>query len=689
MTKRKSIFTVLMCVVLSVVMLFTMASCETKPKEPEKTEAELRLEQAPVESFKQLSVGDTIYVVPTDEKISVTKSGKKLQTEELILVTSLQGIVAQTKAQIYIGEMDDDWVTYLTENYGLKFEKINSLEELLDKFAGETNKTYVKFTYYESNVSVSNINAATTIASATKSVMLPMNPDNDSAALQSLLESKGFTALDVGMNLEENTMGDATAVEKYKDKLSKDTVAVLNPMMKTSYQVRDYAIAMGAGVVMADYTAKHVLSSAYINTNPLGIAIGNSSYTHPSYGLKGMTMEQWIEEASLTATAPVLTSEMPNLSLFAALSKDVGTQKATKDNAADGDVHYVAVVLNTGNDIQYWENINASSAAKNKLASSSRGEYPVGYTMNTSLYELMPNAVKSAYASMTDNELFIAAPSGFGMVDLSIMKGLNNGDTLLDKYLERSNNMFGSAGLNYVSTYGSLEDTAMLDKMAALSNVNGGFVLTANYKTPTGGVYFSNDKVFVAAREVLRGDVYRTNEQIANDSLEKLVARLSTYSTDKTSAEAYTLLQIEDTASVSTYDKLVKQLYEAADENICFVTPDQLLSLIKANVSPEGTLTQTIGTLNVAPVAQEITMSTTEGKQVKIAYADYVTDENPEDMDALVVGIANRPAHGTARISGGNITYKPEKGFTGTDTFEYTVNDGNELVTAKVTVTVE
>lgn len=697
MTKRKSIWATLMCVVLSVVMLFTMASCDTTTP-PETTQTPEKdpytIDKPCVESFKQLSAGDTIYVVPTDAKISVVKNKKKLQPEELIMATSLQGIVAQTQAQIYIGQMDDEWVTYLTENYGLNFVEITSLEELIDKFADYTNKTYVKFRYYESNVSVSSINAATTIASATKSIMLPIDEENDYQKMIELLENKGFTALDAGVNMfvskdqpdvQENTMGDTQAIEKYKDQLSTEVVGVLNPMQKTSYKLRDYVIAMGAGAIMVDYASNAAMTKVYAGCNPLAIAFGNSSYNHPSYGAKGMFAEQWIEVSAPTATVPVLTSEMANLSLFAALPKDVGTQVATKDNSVAEDVHYVAVVLNYGNDISYWE--DAASSNK-KLANKNKGEYPVGYTMNASLYEFMPQAIKSAYSTMTDNELFIAAPSGFGMADLKEMAKFNKGD-ILNKYLERSNNIFGSAGLNYVSTYGSITDTAVLDKVAALSNVNGGFVLAANYETPTGGVYFSNDKVFIAAREVLRGDVYRTNKQVANDSLDKLVERLGTYSTDKTSADAYTLLQIESTASTTDYTKLIDKLYEKAPDNVRFVTPDQLLALIKANVAADSTLTQTVGCLNVAPTAQAVEITTSAGKQVKFEWEEYVSDANVEDQDKLLVNIGSRPEHGTAKVSGSKITYKPETGYTGTDTFEYTVSDGNEIVIAKVTVTIE
>lgn len=61
------------------------------------------------------------------------------------------------------------------------------------------------------------------------------------------------------------------------------------------------------------------------------------------------------------------------------------------------------------------------------------------------------------------------------------------------------------------------------------------------------------------------------------------------------------------------------------------------------------------------------------------------------DGDKLSVTDATDPTHGTVTINAnGTITYKSDAGFSGTDTFQYTINDGNgETDTATVTVTVD
>ena len=67
-----------------------------------------------------------------------------------------------------------------------------------------------------------------------------------------------------------------------------------------------------------------------------------------------------------------------------------------------------------------------------------------------------------------------------------------------------------------------------------------------------------------------------------------------------------------------------------------------------------------------------------------------LANDTDADGEPLTVTSMTRPASGTAKIRpDGSIRYRPRGGFTGTDTFTYTVSDGKGgLDTATVTVTV-
>ena len=75
---------------------------------------------------------------------------------------------------------------------------------------------------------------------------------------------------------------------------------------------------------------------------------------------------------------------------------------------------------------------------------------------------------------------------------------------------------------------------------------------------------------------------------------------------------------------------------------------------------------------NHAPVAHAQTLSTDDGAPVDITLAGHDTDE-----DTLIYVVTSNPANGTLNVANAPIvTYTPNAGFVGNDTFQFTVNDG-------------
>ena len=65
-----------------------------------------------------------------------------------------------------------------------------------------------------------------------------------------------------------------------------------------------------------------------------------------------------------------------------------------------------------------------------------------------------------------------------------------------------------------------------------------------------------------------------------------------------------------------------------------------------------------------------------------------LTNDSDEDGDTLEIKSVTDGEHGTVRITSNKdmVEYKPDTGFNGTDTFEYTITDGSADATATVTV---
>ncbi len=89
---------------------------------------------------------------------------------------------------------------------------------------------------------------------------------------------------------------------------------------------------------------------------------------------------------------------------------------------------------------------------------------------------------------------------------------------------------------------------------------------------------------------------------------------------------------------------------------------------------------------NQSPLAANDSVNGAPGVAVTIAV---LANDSDPDGDALTVTLLTLPANGTATVSGGQIIYTPNAGFSGTDSFTYRVSDGKGgTATATVTVTV-
>lgn len=128
--------------------------------------------------------------------------------------------------------------------------------------------------------------------------------------------------------------------------------------------------------------------------------------------------------------------------------------------------------------------------------------------------------------------------------------------------------------------------------------------------------------------------------------------------------------------------------YKAAAKYLTFIN-DHDVSNAKggasfANIRFEGAQTAT----NSRPVAVDDTARTVTGGSVTL---DVTANDTDPDGDALAVTAVGAPGYGTATVgSDGRVTYRPDNGFTGTDTFTYTVGDGRGgEATGTVAVTVD
>ncbi|GAG13176.1 unnamed protein product, partial [marine sediment metagenome] len=103
--------------------------------------------------------------------------------------------------------------------------------------------------------------------------------------------------------------------------------------------------------------------------------------------------------------------------------------------------------------------------------------------------------------------------------------------------------------------------------------------------------------------------------------------------------------------------------------------------------SSVATVSITVNAVNDDPVAVDDLAITGQDTPVDV---DVLANDTDVEGDNLSVASVTDPANGSVVNNGSNVTYTPNAGFTGDDTFTYTADDGNGgTATANVTVSVE
>lgn len=187
--------------------------------------------------YKTPKFADTIYVIKAQD---MTKA-------ERIMIYSLEGILAQTEAAIFVEELDGEednheikmWLDDAADRYSLNIEYKSDPWELVELFKDRlSDNRYVLYTSSDNNIYDQSINYATTISGAERFLMIEKS-----------LETKAVSAgLTIGK--DATSLDTESVFNEYKDSLTKTFLVHQKPTME---QLRDYAIAGKAFCWYSDF----------------------------------------------------------------------------------------------------------------------------------------------------------------------------------------------------------------------------------------------------------------------------------------------------------------------------------------------------------------------------------------------------------------------------------------------------
>jgi Bacterial Ig domain/FG-GAP-like repeat len=181
-----------------------------------------------------------------------------------------------------------------------------------------------------------------------------------------------------------------------------------------------------------------------------------------------------------------------------------------------------------------------------------------------------------------------------------------------------------------------------------------------------------NDVAVVAINKSIQINVLANDTAAAGDTLDVTSVAITT-------APAHGTATVDSTTGTVNYQP-------ASD----YSGADSFQYTVRDNFGAPSNVASVSVTVQPAPVAVNDTATVQANSSVMIAVLANDTSSGGT-LDSTSVKIVVAPSHGTNSVSGGQVTYTPTTGYSGLDTFQYTVQDNlgtpSNVATVSVNVT--
>lgn len=492
-----------------------------------------------------------------------------LSNAECNLVLSLQGIVAQDKAEIFLlSDLNKVWMQALKDYYGIEFEEVKGVWTLVNKFKDRLNNNgFVRYTAYDPNEVYldkpdSSVNIATVISGVERYLLVE-------DTLVSAAEANGLVERASGNDFFD----EMEVFMEYKDRLNMD---VMSSLAYNGTNMRDISIALKTMVWRDDDVSD--LTYMLQQMNPNGVVLG----WHDDEGTG-------IRASSLGGYGTVFSFCSDNLSVYAGLPKEqLELPPYVKYERKDSTkVHYVTFVQSDGDALSILDRNLPNEY--DFFPHKDRGSIPYGWSITPSQAEFSPLFAKWIYDHATPNDSFVGAltasymfPDMFPQDQLSAY-GKRTADYMEALGLKYSTMLFNGDGTEDAAVFKArLKNYSQYDafKGAFLQYSVDGYLSVKN----PGAIYWSDGKPFINYRETMAAPGWGANINLEYDVAEivaKMAHRINSYKKDATVIEGYTAINVHPWSMGFVP---CEQLVGLLDEDVIVVTPNEFMELIYKNV---------------------------------------------------------------------------------------------------------
>lgn len=476
-------------------------------------------------------------VSQTPDKLFVINDGN-FTVSQRITIETLQGILAQTKPQIYRVATEGYlmWLNDLKSNYNVTIDNSfdSNFKGLISNFKDQLNG------YILSSSESPSLHIAISLAGIKKAiVVLP----EDEAVVKSLDIPLVEDTRDKDMNW-------------LIDNFEFNTNMLCYQKVEKATHLGDYA-AFGKSLFFFDDISSDLTNRIFSMMQPNSALLG-----------WGDDEVKLVEKASKNSIFVNPGDWALNLSTLSNFEKETKQQKHNNSPEVIENVHTVCFLVTDGDNIIWL--LNDFATNPNWFGSPNRNKVKIGWTMSPAMSELAPTVLNYFYNSADQSEVgrdyFVASSSGQGYMYPDLYGSLNSYTNQLNEYMKK-------ADLKILNIIGNSMDDQYLIPYLNRSNIDAVFYYYfSDYAGGKGEIKWINSKPVITGRYKL-WEGFETPSSIA--------AKLNNLSTDIHSVDGYSLIPVH------IWSMGVDQIVECAgllNDNVRIVTPDEFVALLEQNV---------------------------------------------------------------------------------------------------------
>ncbi|MEM6548688.1 MAG: Ig-like domain-containing protein [Pseudomonadota bacterium] len=274
----------------------------------------------------------------------------------------------------------------------------------------------------------------------------------------------------------------------------------------------------------------------------------------------------------------------------------------------------------------------------------------------------------------------------FGLVE-SMQVVLNDGDETQTENVEPYT-LFGNSGENYFGDELPLGDNRVTFNLYSNNNLNGSFLGTVTRDftivddISVGAPTVTDDTLMVfESDDDGEIDIFANDEAAAGEELMVFAVGSSASDLDDDDVDDEIegsnggIFEVDEDGEVSFDADGQFEFLGAGETATTSIAVEIGHDDADGDNTAISTLTVTVTGENDAPEAEDIDVTVAQGESVSIDVLGSVTD--PDATDTLSIASLTDPESGTVQIVDGEVVYTADDDFTGTDSFEFTVSDGN------------